>query len=392
MAGGGGFNTGHTLITLYDSDGVGTVLGSGSNKWGQLGLGALEGTSAFTPVNIPPGASGTVLASAGWMHSIIWFPHTLAVGKSSSSQKKSGSALELVPPEARNHIIEYLPAKDALVVCRVSSLWNEHVRHCGSIWAGSMQNKFPISFERVQAKLAAEKARRGGYLSYAEGADYVAELAKLLPMQCYGSVRSHPEEDGQAAATQGFFSSLFSGFNGTFWGKKEHRILILGLDAAGKTTILYSLKVGEVVTTIPTIGFNVETVEYKSINFTCWDVGGPDKIRALWRHYYENTSAILYVIDSTEKERFPDAKQLLDCMIIADNQLDGVPVLVMANKQDLPQAMPLEQIALELRNSLGGRRWCIQGTSATARRGLFEGLDWLAAALEKRKGEVAKTK
>jgi len=93
-------------------------------------------------------------------------------------------------------------------------------------------------------------------------------------------------------------------------GKKEMRILMVGLDAAGKTTILYKLKLGEVlsstarsldpaqvVTTIPTIGFNVETVEYKNISFTVWDVGGQDKIRPLWRHYYQNTQ-----VDSTRLE------------------------------------------------------------------------------------------
>merc|ERR1712187_340035 len=72
-------------------------------------------------------------------------------------------------------------------------------------------------------------------------------------------------------------------------GKTEMRILMVGLDAAGKTTILYKLKLGEVVTTIPTIGFNVETVEYKNLSFTVWDVGGQDKIRPLWRHYYQGT-------------------------------------------------------------------------------------------------------
>jgi len=74
-----------------------------------------------------------------------------------------------------------------------------------------------------------------------------------------------------------------------FFGKKELRILMLGLDAAGKTTILYKLKLGEVVSSVPTIGFNVETLEYKKIKFTVWDVGGQDKIRLLWRHYYQNT-------------------------------------------------------------------------------------------------------
>ena len=76
------------------------------------------------------------------------------------------------------------------------------------------------------------------------------------------------------------------------FGKQEMRILMVGLDAAGKTTILYKLKLGEVVTTIPTIGFNVETVEYKNISFTVWDVGGQDKIRPLWRHYYQVRSAL----------------------------------------------------------------------------------------------------
>jgi ABC-type phosphate/phosphonate transport system ATPase subunit len=81
--------------------------------------------------------------------------------------------------------------------------------------------------------------------------------------------------------------STFSKVWARFFGKKDMRILMVGLDAAGKTTILYKLKLGEVVTTIPTIGFNVETVEYKNISFTVWDVGGQDKIRLLWRHYYK---------------------------------------------------------------------------------------------------------
>ena len=73
---------------------------------------------------------------------------------------------------------------------------------------------------------------------------------------------------------------------GKIFGSKEMRLLMLGLDAAGKTTILYKLKLGQDVTTIPTVGFNVETVTYKNVKFNVWDVGGQDKIRPLWRHYY----------------------------------------------------------------------------------------------------------
>ena len=91
----------------------------------------------------------------------------------------------------------------------------------------------------------------------------------------------------------GNFSSMLKGV----FGKKEIRILMVGLDAAGKTTILYKLKLGEIVTTIPTIGFNVETVEFKNISFSVWDVGGQDKIRPLWRHYFQNTKVMNYKIN-----------------------------------------------------------------------------------------------
>merc|ERR1719390_328238 len=91
--------------------------------------------------------------------------------------------------------------------------------------------------------------------------------------------------------------------------KKEMRILMVGLDAAGKTTILYKLKLGEVITTIPTVGFNVEEVQYKNINFTVWDIGGQDKIRKLWRYYYQNTQGLIFVVDSNDRERIGDARE-----------------------------------------------------------------------------------
>ena len=109
------------------------------------------------------------------------------------------------------------------------------------------------------------------------------------------------------------------------------RILMVGLDAAGKTTILYKLKLGEVVTTIPTIGFNVERVEYRNISFTVWDVGGQDKIRPLWRYYYENIQGLIFVVDSNDRERIDDAREELHRMLNED-QLRDVVVLVFANK------------------------------------------------------------
>ncbi|KAH7648707.1 ARF1 2 like small GTpase [Cryptosporidium xiaoi] len=167
------------------------------------------------------------------------------------------------------------------------------------------------------------------------------------------------------------------------FGKREMRILMVGLDAAGKTTILYKLKLGEVVTTIPTIGFNVETVEYKNISFTVWDVGGQDKIRPLWRHYYTNTDGIIFVIDSNDRERINDSRDELMRMLNEDELRDAT-LLVLANKQDLPNAMSVTEVTEKLQlSSLRHRSWFIQSTCATAGDGLYEGLDWLARNLEK---------
>lgn len=88
----------------------------------------------------------------------------------------------------------------------------------------------------------------------------------------------------------------FSKMMGRIFGSKEMRLLMLGLDAAGKTTILYKLKLGQDVTTIPTVGFNVETVTYKNVKFNVWDVGGQDKIRPLWRHYFSGTCHFFFFV------------------------------------------------------------------------------------------------
>lgn len=157
---------------------------------------------------------------------------------------------------------------------------------------------------------------------------------------------------------------------------------MVGLDAAGKTTILYKLKLGEIVTTIPTIGFNVETVEYKNISFTVWDVGGQDKIRPLWRHYFQNTQGLIFVVDSNDRERVTEAKEELNRMLDEDELRDAV-LLVFANKQDLPNAMPPNEITEKLGlHSLRSRRWFIQATCATNGEGLYEGLDWLSTTLK----------
>lgn len=119
---------------------------------------------------------------------------------------------------------------------------------------------------------------------------------------------------------------MISYFKGLL-GNREMRILILGLDGAGKTTILYRLQVGEVVTTIPTIGFNVEQVTYKNLKFQVWDLGGQTSIRPYWRCYYSNTDAIIYVVDSVDRDRIGISKDELLYMLRVNNRITYICVL-----------------------------------------------------------------
>ncbi|CAK6441575.1 unnamed protein product [Pipistrellus nathusii] len=177
------------------------------------------------------------------------------------------------------------------------------------------------------------------------------------------------------------FANLFKGL----FGKKEMCLLMVGLDTAGKTTILYKLKLDEILTTIPTKGFNVETVEYKNISFTVWDVGGQDKIRLLWHHYIQNTQGLIFVVDSNDRERVNEAREGLMRMLAEDELRDAV-LLVFANKQDLPNAMNAAEITDKLGlHSLRHRNWYIQATCATRGDRLYEGLDWLSSQLRNQK-------
>ncbi|GMT06252.1 hypothetical protein PENTCL1PPCAC_28426, partial [Pristionchus entomophagus] len=175
----------------------------------------------------------------------------------------------------------------------------------------------------------------------------------------------------------GYFRSLFD--------NKEYRILILGLDGAGKTTILYKLQVGEIVTTIPTIGFNVEHVQYKNLKFQVWDLGGQTSIRPYWRCYYANADAVIYVVDSADKDRMGVSKGELVSMLEEEELKDAV-LLILANKQDLPGKMTLPDVhkALGL-ESLKNRTFQIFKTSAKKGEGLDEAMDWLGNILSTKK-------
>ncbi|KAL6861801.1 hypothetical protein ACP4OV_017501 [Aristida adscensionis] len=163
---------------------------------------------------------------------------------------------------------------------------------------------------------------------------------------------------------------------------KEVKVVMLGLDAAGKTTILYRLHIGEVLSSVPTIGFNVEKVEYKNVAFTVWDVGGQDKLRPLWRQYLSNSDALIYVVDSLDRERIGVAREELHAIIQDPLMLNSV-ILVLANKQDLRGAMSPSEVWQRLGlYELKNRAWRGVGACALTGEGLREGMDWLAATLK----------
>ena len=170
-------------------------------------------------------------------------------------------------------------------------------------------------------------------------------------------------------------------------GPTQKRIILVGLDAAGKTTILYKFKIGDTVSTIPTVGFNVESVTYKNIEFTCWDIGGQNKIRALWHHYYEGTHAVIFIIDANDRSRIEEAKMEL-YTVMKDDLLRDASLLIYANKMDLPGSMSVSEIAniLELQGKLPrSTKWYIQASVAVSGQGLYEGLDWLGKTLNEAK-------
>ena len=166
--------------------------------------------------------------------------------------------------------------------------------------------------------------------------------------------------------------------------KKETRIIMLGLDNAGKTAILYKLKLGEQVTTIPTIGFNVETIEYKRLSLNIWDVGGQDRLRPLWKHYYHNSNGLIFVVDCNDVDRIDKAREELD-MLIEEDELRDAVFLIYANKQDLPNAIKPQELASKLRLNTLHRPWHVQGSCGKTGDGLYEGLEWLASEISKSK-------
>jgi small GTP-binding protein len=179
--------------------------------------------------------------------------------------------------------------------------------------------------------------------------------------------------------------SLFSSISAWISGKQEVRVLILGLDFAGKTTILCRLWLNTAVAQVaPTVALNLENVEIGNLRLQIWDLGGQNQIRPFWRLYFKDTTDVVFVVDSADRQRVGLCSTELGHLLHED-ELRGVPLIVLANKQDLPDAMRQEELSRALGlAAIQDRPWTIMPTSAAKGTGVKETFNWLAENIEDR--------
>ena len=159
--------------------------------------------------------------------------------------------------------------------------------------------------------------------------------------------------------------------------EKEMRVLFLGLDNAGKSSVIKSFKGESINELSPTLGFEIRTIEIQGYRVNCWDVGGQSTIRAYWRNYFETTDGVVWVVDSADRNRMMDCKKELDS-ILQQERLAGASLLIFANKQDIQGALTANEIAtiLDL-NTITKRHWSIVPCSAQNRTGIVDGFEWI---------------
>mmetsp|Transcript_21570 Transcript_21570/g.29630 ORF Transcript_21570/g.29630 Transcript_21570/m.29630 type:complete len:214 (+) Transcript_21570:26-667(+) len=166
--------------------------------------------------------------------------------------------------------------------------------------------------------------------------------------------------------------------------KKEYHLSMFGLDDSGKTTILYQMKYGSMVTTIPTIGINNERIVYRGRIFSITDVGGGPGLhgmRSRWPEYTENINGIIYVIDSCNRDRIEESKEEL-FGLLESVELNDQFLLCLANCKDKQSSMTTEEIEQKMELNHLKIPWKIQFCDAKCSEGLEEGLKWILEVLE----------
>ena len=160
--------------------------------------------------------------------------------------------------------------------------------------------------------------------------------------------------------------------------KNNFKILILGIQNAGKTSILYRLSLGQFVKTTPTIGSNVEEINHQNVKMQAWDLGGQEKMRSVWDVYYLNSDAIIYVIDSNDFENFEESKNQF-YLLLKNEALKNAVLLIFANKQDLTTSKKISDlIQIYDFDNIKDHIWHIQPCSALTGEGLEISYKWLS--------------
>ena len=173
-----------------------------------------------------------------------------------------------------------------------------------------------------------------------------------------------------------FFTSLFNYDN-------NRRLLMLGLDNSGKTTLLYKMKLGEIQTTMPTIGFNVENIKYKKLDLIVWDIGGQDRLRALWKHYFKDMNGVIFMVDINDNYRISEVLHELR-LLSSEKELEGLPFLIFLNKVDLQNKINQSEFNQKCSQFIKSSYY-IQPCSVHRDLGIKEGFDWLNNELLKNK-------
>ncbi|KAH3761505.1 ADPribosylation factor subfamily protein [Pelomyxa schiedti] len=386
IAAGGAYGQGHTIAVLADT---GSMYSWGANNYGQLGLGDLVNRNAPTVVSALENRRIFKVA-CGWLFSACIIaaskPVPVFTRPSSSGTVVLGHFGSL-SAEIMYQILGYLDAESLArlsqtcrtlcTLCSDNDLWKEVFTK--EEWGPKIKEALRIG---TVASISYCKGNWKKLFSLAR--DKGITISKLA---CCSVEARNTVKTGSGGVLS-WLSRAFAPFVPNYTFTTPFRLIMNGLDAAGKTTMLYKLHLGEILTTIPTVGFNVEVVEYKNVAWTVWDVGGEDKIRPLWRHYYMNTSAFIWVIDSGDPGRLAEAEREI-FLTAAEPTLSGIPFLIFANKQDLPTALPAPEIAkrlgLHYLPMFSHPIWFCQACTATTGEGLYEGLEWLFGLLSAKK-------
>ena len=158
--------------------------------------------------------------------------------------------------------------------------------------------------------------------------------------------------------------------------KKEPSILILGLDNAGKTTLLNYLTHEDNRDTKPTPGVNGKSIQCCGINLNVYDLGGQKAIREYWKYYYENVDALIYVVDASDEARIAECNESFQ-ELLKEEKLKNVPVLAFGNKADLKNCLGPDEIIEKLNmNDITGRDWSLYACSALKGTGVKDGIKW----------------